>query len=46
MAYVAVETGDEMFLCLHGEHTFSYLYRKMNPTLSERGWVVIISRGG
>ena len=46
MAYVDVGAGDETFLCLHGEPTWGYLYRKMIPTLNERGWVVIISRGG
>lgn len=30
----------ELFLCLHGEPTWSYLYRKMIPTLSARGRVV------
>ncbi|WP_092687141.1 haloalkane dehalogenase [Halorientalis regularis] len=42
MAYVDVEgDGDETFLCLHGEPTWSYLYRKMIPTLSEAGRVVV-----
>ncbi|MFB6178326.1 MAG: haloalkane dehalogenase [Halorientalis sp.] len=41
MAYVDVEgDGDETFLCLHGEPTWSYLYRKMIPTLSEAGRVI------
>ncbi|WP_458210105.1 haloalkane dehalogenase [Haladaptatus sp. NG-SE-30] len=47
MAYVDVDAderadddADETFLCLHGEPTWSYLYRKMVPTLSERGRVV------
>jgi len=41
MAYVDVEgDGDETFLCLHGEPTWSYLYRKMIPVLSEAGRVV------
>ncbi|MFW5983680.1 MAG: haloalkane dehalogenase [Halobacteria archaeon] len=35
------EDGDETFLCLHGEPTWSYLYRKMIPTLSEKGRVVV-----
>ncbi|QCC60292.1 haloalkane dehalogenase [Natrinema thermotolerans] len=47
MAYV--ETGgsegngdaEETFLCLHGEPTWSFLYRKMMPTLAERGRVVV-----
>ncbi|MFC6718106.1 haloalkane dehalogenase [Natrialbaceae archaeon GCM10025810] len=43
MAYV--ETGDEdaeeTFLCLHGEPTWSFLYRKMMPILAERGRVVV-----
>jgi haloalkane dehalogenase len=41
MAYIDIGTGDETFLCLHGEPTWGYLYRKMIPTLSERGRVVI-----
>lgn len=41
MAYVdEAGGGDETFLCLHGEPTWSYLYRKMIPTLSERGRVI------
>lgn len=41
MAYVDVTgDGDETFLCLHGEPTWSYLYRTMIPTLSEAGRVV------
>ena len=36
---VAAET-DETFLCLHGEPTWSYLYRKMIPTLAKRGRVI------
>jgi len=28
------------FLCLHGEPTWSFLYRRMMPTLAERGRVV------
>jgi len=47
MAYV--ETGgsadgdetEETFLCLHGEPTWSFLYRKMMPTLAERGRVIV-----
>ncbi|MDX1748080.1 MAG: alpha/beta fold hydrolase [Halobacteriales archaeon] len=42
MAYVDVEgEGDETFLCLHGEPTWGFLYRKMIPGLSERGRVVV-----
>ncbi|WP_254534907.1 haloalkane dehalogenase [Halomarina litorea] len=45
MAYVDVgeESGEngETFLCLHGEPTWGYLYRKMIPGLSERGRVVV-----
>ncbi len=43
MAYVDVEgpaDSDETFLCLHGEPTWSFLYRKMIPTLAEVGRVV------
>jgi len=40
MSYVEAGDGPETFLCLHGEPTWSYLYRKMLPTLAERGRVV------
>ncbi|MFC6835569.1 haloalkane dehalogenase [Halomarina ordinaria] len=40
MAYVDEGSGEETFLCLHGEPTWSFLYRKMIPTLAERGRVV------
>lgn len=40
MAYVESGQGDEVFLCLHGEPSWSYLYRKMIPTLAEHGRVV------
>jgi haloalkane dehalogenase len=40
MAYVDEGSGDETFLCLHGEPTYSFLYRKMIPGLAERGRVV------
>ena len=32
---------EETFLCLHGEPTWGFLYRKMVPTLAERGRVVV-----
>jgi haloalkane dehalogenase len=32
--------ADETFLCLHGEPTWSFLYRKMLPRLADRGRVV------
>jgi haloalkane dehalogenase len=42
MAYVDVAgEGRETFLCLHGEPTWGFLYRKMIPRLSERGRVVV-----
>jgi haloalkane dehalogenase len=42
MAYVDVDgDGDETFLCLHGEPTWGFLYRKMIPRLRERGRVVV-----
>jgi haloalkane dehalogenase len=42
MAYVDVEgDGDETFLCIHGEPTWGFLYRKMIPGLAERGRVVV-----
>jgi len=40
MAYVDEGGGEETFLCLHGEPTWSFLYRKMIPTLSDAGRVV------
>ena len=42
MAYVDVDgDGPETFLCLHGEPTWGFLYRKFVPRLSDRGRVVI-----
>ena len=41
MAYVDEGEGEETFLLLHGEPTWGYLYRKMIPTLAERGRVVV-----
>jgi haloalkane dehalogenase len=41
MAYVEAGSGEETFLCLHGEPTWSYLYRKMMPGLAEYGRVVV-----
>ncbi|MFB6170410.1 MAG: haloalkane dehalogenase [Haloarculaceae archaeon] len=41
MAYLDEGEGEETFLCLHGEPTWSYLYRKMLPKLAERGRVVV-----
>ncbi len=40
MSYVECGSSDEVFLCLHGEPSWSYLYRKMMPTLAEHGRVV------
>lgn len=40
MAYLDEGEGEETFLCMHGEPTWSYLYRKMIPVLSEVGRVV------
>jgi haloalkane dehalogenase len=40
MATVESGGGDEVFLCLHGEPSWSYLYRKMIPPLAEHGRVV------
>jgi len=34
------------FLCLHGEPTWSYLYRKMIPILAERGRVLVPDLAG
>jgi haloalkane dehalogenase len=44
MAYVDTNPegdAEETFLCLHGEPTWGFLYRKMIPTLAERGRVVV-----
>jgi haloalkane dehalogenase len=44
LAYVdtdPVGESEETFLCLHGEPTWGFLYRKMIPTLAERGRVVV-----
>ncbi|GAA0656921.1 haloalkane dehalogenase [Salarchaeum japonicum] len=41
MAYVDTGAGEETFLCLHGEPTWGFLYRKMIPTLESRGRVVV-----
>lgn len=40
MAYVESGEGAETVLCLHGEPTWSFLYRKMIPVLSEKGRVI------
>ncbi|WP_435417921.1 haloalkane dehalogenase [Parerythrobacter aurantius] len=34
------ETGAPIFLCLHGQPSWSYLYRKMIPILAEAGRVI------
>jgi haloalkane dehalogenase len=39
MAYVEAGSGDPI-LCLHGEPTWSYLYRRMIPELSKAGRVI------
>jgi haloalkane dehalogenase len=44
MAYVDTDptgSAEETFLCLHGEPTWGFLYRKMIPILAERGRVVV-----
>lgn len=41
MAYLDEGSGAETFLCLHGEPTWSFLYRKMIPGLSSAGRVVV-----
>lgn len=41
MAYVDVGTGDETVLCLHGEPTWGFLYRKLIPSLSDVGRVIV-----
>jgi len=40
MAYTEAGSGEETFLCLHGEPTWSYLYRTIIPGLTDRGRVV------
>ncbi len=40
IAYVEAGAGDPI-LCLHGEPTWGYLYRRMIPTLAERGHVIV-----
>jgi len=39
--YLDVGTGDRTLLCLHGEPTWSYLYRKMIPPFVAAGYRVI-----
>jgi len=43
MAYIdeGPADADTVFLCLHGEPTWSYLYRKMLPVFTEAGCRVI-----
>lgn len=47
MAYVDVERGEtesdseETFLLMHGEPSWGFLYRKLIPTLSEHGRVIV-----
>jgi haloalkane dehalogenase len=38
--YVSEGEGDEVMLCLHGEPSWSYLYRKMIPILAEQHRVI------
>jgi pimeloyl-ACP methyl ester carboxylesterase len=40
MHYLDEGSGDHVFLCLHGQPTWSYLYRKMIPPLSAKGRVI------
>jgi haloalkane dehalogenase len=40
MHYVDEGDGDEVILCLHGEPTWSYLYRKMIPPLAKKHRVI------
>ena len=40
MHYIDEGGGDETVLCLHGEPTWSYLYRKMVPPLAQRYRVI------
>ncbi|MEM7018079.1 MAG: alpha/beta fold hydrolase, partial [Pseudomonadota bacterium] len=34
-------TGDETFLCVHGEPTWGYLYRNFIPRLARHGRVIV-----
>ena len=36
------ETADEIYLCLHGEPTWSYLYRHMLPVFTRAGGRVVV----
>jgi pimeloyl-ACP methyl ester carboxylesterase len=38
--YVDEGKGDETFLCLHGQPTWSYLYRRMIPIFAKQGRVI------
>jgi haloalkane dehalogenase len=40
MHYLDEGGGDEVFLCVHGEPSWCYLYRKMIPTLARHGRVI------
>ena len=40
MHYLDESAGDQVFLCLHGQPSWSYLYRKMIPVLSKAGRVI------
>jgi haloalkane dehalogenase len=42
----AKNASDVTFLCLHGEPSWSYLYRKMVPLLAERGRVLVPDLAG
>jgi haloalkane dehalogenase len=35
------QNADDIFLCLHGEPTWSYLYRKMIPIFTVAGYRVV-----
>jgi haloalkane dehalogenase len=40
MHYIDEGRGDEVILCIHGEPSWCYLYRKMVPTLAAQGRVI------
>ncbi|MEM7376838.1 MAG: haloalkane dehalogenase [Pseudomonadota bacterium] len=42
LAYVDEGGGEEVFLCLHGEPTWGYLYRKMLPVFVEAGCRTVV----
>ena len=47
MHYIDENVGsDEVFLCVHGQPTWGYLYRNIIPTLKKMGRVVVADHMG